>query len=442
MNENKTGKTGAAEMLSFGGLQFALGIYTAFSSYYLVMFCTDIAMISPAVTAILLLCYRLFNVINSQVMGIIINRSSFKEGKYRPYFKLFALPFAISLAALGLSPLINAGIRIIYTALVLIVLDICWSILCTASLAMLPYLADDDVNRTKFISFSNSSAILAFIVIGTFMLPLADFSGNGNRANGFVLTLAIFALIAAPLIFFAYIRLKESPNASTSIKSGAKPGLKKIFLTVGRNKRIMLFLAGFCLYSIASSFRNLTTYYYITYNAGLGDLLPVIILAGLISPLAAQPVIPRLLKYAKKETLIIFGLFASSFISLLVLAAGNNPAALITCAVFYGLFTAIAANLVYAVMASFSDEMLAKEGMSMSEILTAALNFTSNIGSAITNGAVPMVMAAFGYSALAVSQSAGTLSGIRALYIFCTAGGLALSGFVVLLFRREQLKGA
>jgi len=124
------------------------------------------------------------------------------------------------------------------------------------------------------------------------------------------------------------------------------------------------------------------------------------------------------------------------------LAAGNNPAALITCAVFYGLFTAIAANLVYAVMASFSDEMLANKGMSMSEILTAALNFTSNIGSAITNGAVPMVMAAFGYSALAASQSAGTLSGIRALYIFCTAGGLALSGFVVLLFRREQLKGA
>ena len=420
-------------MLSFGGLQFATGIYSAFLSYYLVMFCTDVAMIPAAVTAVLLLCHRLFSVVIGQAAGLFINRSHFKEGKYRPYFKWCSLPFAIGVAALGLTPGISGDGRIIYAAFALLLCELCQSALYTASMAMLPYLAPDDVNRTKFVSFSNSSAILAFIVVGTFMLPLAGFFGGGDRNKGFALTLGSFAVIAGPLIFNAYIRLKEDHHGNVK----DKPGIKNIFLAIGLNRRILLFLAGFCLYSMADSFKNMTTYYYITYNMRRSDLLPVIILAGLVSPLAVQPIIPRLLAFAKKETLIIFGLFASSCSILLMLAAGDNPFALVACIVVYGVFTAIAANLVYTVMASFSDEMRIRQNMSMSEIITASLGLSSSLGAAIASSAVPMAMAAFGYSAQAASQIAGALTGIRVLYIFCTAGGLALSGFVMILFCRQ-----
>ena len=415
-------------MLSFGGAQFASGIYMAFVSYYLMMFCTDVALIPPAATAILLLCYRLFSVVNGQVTALLINRSNFKQGKYRPYFKWFSLPFAISLAALGLTPVINITGRIIYATITLILCELCWLALHTASLSMLPYLSLDDVNRTKFVSFSNSSAILAFILVGTFMLPLASFFGGGDRNKGFPLTLALFAIIIPPLYLNAYFRLKERHYS----ESPGKPFIKDMFLAVGRNKRLLLFLAGYCLYYMADTFKNLTTYYYMTYNMGRADLIPVIILAGLISPLAVQPIIPRLLSLAKKETLIIFGLFASSCASLLMLAAGNNPYALISCAVLYGMFTAIVANLVFAVMASFSDELRIRQNISMSEILAAAMDLSATVGAAITSSTVPMVMAAFGYIANSASQTAGTLTGIRALYIPCTAAGMILSGLVLL----------
>ena len=147
MSEEKAEKTNAVEMLSFGGLQFAASTFMAFLSYYLMMFLTDVAQVSPAATAILLVCYRLLSAVDTQLIGLFINRNSFKEGKYRPYYKWCALPFALGIAALGLTPAIAPSARVAYAAFVLIVCDLSWSLLHTASLSMLPYLARDDINR-------------------------------------------------------------------------------------------------------------------------------------------------------------------------------------------------------------------------------------------------------------------------------------------------------
>jgi Na+/melibiose symporter-like transporter len=126
------------EKLSFGGMQFALCIYMAFASYYLMVFFTDVSLIPLTVTASLLLGHRLFSVVCGQGIGLFINRRRFKEGKYRFYFKWFALPFALSLIALGLTSEIDLAYRIIYAGVALMLCEVCWLVLHTASFALLP----------------------------------------------------------------------------------------------------------------------------------------------------------------------------------------------------------------------------------------------------------------------------------------------------------------
>jgi len=426
-------KINVSELLSFGGAQFASNIYRAFSAYYIMMFCTDMALFPVAMTGVLLFCYRLVSALDDQALALLINRVNFRDGKYRPYFKWCALPFAISFTAMALTPAINATYRIIFFTLMLFICELCSSALYTASTSMLPYLAQGDVNRTKFVSFSNSGAILAFIVIGTFLLPLADFFGGSDKNKGFAIVFALFSIIAVLLHFIAYINLKERYYVDTP----RKRAIKDMFLNIIRNKRIMFFLTGYFLYSMADAFKSMTTYYYATYNLQRQDLLPVIILTGLLSPLAVQPFIPKLLTYAKKESLIVGGLFASCCTSLLMLAAGNRPFALIPCIALYGFVTAIVANLVFTVIASFSDEIRLVQNMSMSEILAACLSLSANIGAAISSGASPMIMGAFGYSAQNAIQTPEALFGFKTLYIHCTATGMALSGIAMLMFRKN-----
>ena len=431
MEEPKPENANLGEMLSFGGVQFAISIFVAFSSYYMMMFFTDIALIPPAITSLFLFCYRLYCAADTQVISIFINRNSFAGGKYRPYYKWFALPFAFSLAAVGLTPYITPSFRIIYITIVLAVCDLSMSALSMASISMLPYLARDDITRSKFVSFSTVCSIFAFILVGSFMLPFTKLLGGSDTGKGFAPALAILALISIPLIFNAYFRLKERFFTDPGIKHS----LKNVFLAIWRSKRIMIFLSGLFIYNIADAFKNATTYFYLTYVMIQPDLLPMAILAGLLTPLAMQPVIPRLLKFAAKETLIVFGLFAAFSSSILMLAAGNRPIFLITCIMLYGVFTAIAANLFFAVMASFSDEIRAQHNISMSEILAAVMNLCSNVSSGIAGSVAALVLSIVKYSPTAKVQMAVTLTGIKALYIFCTAAGLALSSLIMLLFQ-------
>ena len=407
MDKKNTENVSVIEMLSYGGAQFAMSIYMAFSAYYLMMFCTDIALIPPAATGALMLCYRLVSVADDPIMGLAINRARFKEGKYRPYFKWFALPFSLGLAALGLAPWTGPAARVFIAASALIICELSRSAMSTASLSMLPYFAKDDATRTKFVSFSNGSAIVSYIAIGTFMLPLARFLGRGDGSKGFTLTLAVFAAVALPLLFNAWFRLKERHYGETP----EKPSLGDLVLAITGNKRFLMFLIGFFLYAMANSFKNQIAYYYMTYNLENPDLLPIVNFAGLISSLAMQPVIPRLLSFAKKESLIIFGVFAASIASLMMLAAGDKPVALVVCFVFYGLFTAIVANLTFAVIASFTDEIRLRRNMNMSEILTASMGLSSNLGLTVTSVLAPLAMGISGYSAEATSQAPGALSG-------------------------------
>jgi GPH family glycoside/pentoside/hexuronide:cation symporter len=432
-NEEVSERISTSELLSFGGAKFATNVYKAFSAYYLMMFCTDMALFSATVTTVLLLGHRFVSAVGDQVMGLLVNHVSFKDGKYRPYFKWCALPFAVCLAVFSFTPVISVNFRIIFFALSLFTCELCSSALYTASTSMLPYLARDDVNRTKFVSFSNSGAILAFITIGTFLLPLVVFFGGGNKNKGFVLVFTVLAIITAFLHHNAYLNLKERFYVETT----RKHAIKDMFSSIIRSKRIVLFLAGYCLYSMADAFKSMTTYYYVTYNMERQDLLPVIILTGLVSPLIMQPIIPKLLTYAKKESLIIGGLFATCCTSLLMLQAGNRPFMLIPCVALYGLFTAVVANLVFTVIASFSDEMRLEQNMNMSEIFAACLSLSSNTGIAVSSGISPMIMGAFGYSAQAAIQTTEALFGIKMLYIHCTATGMALSGVFMLAFLKN-----
>ena len=425
-------------MLSYGSVNFSVSIYMAFSSYYLMMFCTDVALVPAATTAVLLLCYRLVSLFDDPFMGLVINRNHFRDGKYRPYIKWAALPFALGLAGFGLTPRIGPAARTFFAAFTLILCELSKSAISTAALSMLPYFAKDDKTRTKYVSFSNGSAIASFIVIGTFMLPMADFFGKGDRGKGFSAVLALLMAIVIPVLFNAYLRLKERYYGETP----GKPAVRDLLSAIGRNKRLLLFFTGFCLYAVGNAFKSQIAYYYVTYNLGRPELLPAVIFAGLISPLAMQPLIPRLLSYAKKETLIVFGAFAASCASLSILAAGGSPAGLIVCITFYGLFTSLVANLAFAVTASFTDGIRLSQNINMSEILTAAMGLSSNLGSTVTSGVGPMVLAVSGYSALTAAQTQATLSAIKILFVICAATGLALSGLVFLLaFKKRNVKG-
>ena len=432
----KSEKAGLSEMLSYGGIQFSSTIFIAFSSYYLMSFYTDVALIPPTVTATVLMSLHFCSAIDGQIAGVFINRLNFRQGKYRPYFKWLAFPLAISLILMVLVPDASLGVRIVYAVITLFVCQLICTVLDMSAWACLPHIALGDEERTKFVSFAVAFSVVAFILVGTFMIPLVDFLGGGDDKTGYALTMALFAAIAAPLLINGYHRLKERHFVTQT----EKPSIRVVFSAIIGRKRIRLFMAGYCLYATADSIRSQTTYFFMTYNMDRLDLLPVIIMAGILASFLMQPVIPILLSRFKKETLLAAGLIAASIASFLVLFVGDSISFLIVCVVLYGIFTAIFANLVFTVMASFADEIREHHSINISEFLTATMRFSSKLGISIASGVAPFTLALTGYSAQADYQTPEALMGIRVLYVICTAAGMALAGAVFLRLNKQQIQ--
>ena len=91
---NKIGiREGIGYMLGDGGNLFVL----TYVSSYLKVFYTDILKISTQKVANLFLFTRLWDAINDPMWGTIVaKKKPSKDGKYRPYLKLLAVPLALS----------------------------------------------------------------------------------------------------------------------------------------------------------------------------------------------------------------------------------------------------------------------------------------------------------------------------------------------------------
>jgi Na+/melibiose symporter-like transporter len=424
-------KADIGEMIAYGGAHFATTILPAFAAYHLMWYCTDVALVPAFAVSMMLMSLRLFGAFYVNFVGLFMNCTQFKDGKYRPYFKWCAIPLAIALALLCTMPVTNLVWKIAWLTVILLACEILNSILSIASLAMLPHLAKNDVDRTKYVSFFITFSILAFLVVGSFLRPAAWFLGDGDWRVGFPMVMALLAILVVPLSFNAWFRLKERYFHAPV----HQPALRDLITIILRNRRILLFMAAYAIYVTGNGFKTTTTVYYFSCNLGCPEMLPTVFLAGLIAPLLMQPVMPRLLTLARKETLIVFGLLGATCTCFLIAIAGDNMMGLIVCFVLYGLFTAISANLVFAVMASLSDEIRESTSIQMSDVLSATMRFSDRIGMAISFGVAPMVLAICGYVPLSTEQTPTALAGIKALFIFFTAGGLILAGVFMLVFR-------
>ena len=121
-----------------------------------------------------------------------------------------------------------------------------------------------------------------------------------------------------------------------------------------------------------------------------------------------------------------------------MLTVNIDAIGLIAYVLLYSVFTSIVANLVYAIMASFSDDLFERHKIVGSEVLLSMMSVCSKTGFSIASGIAPLALKTTGYLAQAAIQPTGSQSGIKILYIFFTAVGMAISGVFMLLSSRRR----
>ena len=259
---------------SYGLGDFASNMSWTLVTTFLMFYYTDVYGLTPAVIGLLLLIVRGWDAINDPIMGLIMERTRSRYGRFRPYLLYTPLFMASANILMFRVPHLGPVGKIIYAYATYLCLEAAFTAVNVPYGALATVMTQEHDERTTLNSFRMFSTTAASIVIGTLTLPLIQILGRGDMGKGFFLTAVIYSIISIPLFWLVFINCREviSPPEEQKLT------LKDSLMSVIKNGPLILVLI-YTFLSLSTIFgRSGLLVYYCIYNLKRPDLVSILIL--------------------------------------------------------------------------------------------------------------------------------------------------------------------
>lgn len=381
---------------------------------YLLYFYTDVFGLSVTVTGMLLLLTRILDAIDAPIWGSIVDHTSSRYGRSRPWFLWLAIPFAVSMWLTFTTPtfLSDTG-KIIYAVFTYLIAGIVYSGVQTAITSILPNLSSNHDERMILNTFRMAGGSVGAFISMSFTLPLVEFLGQGNDQLGFSLTVGMFGICVIILLFFAFRHLREQ-HAEHNEAIPFKDSVSAI-----KNNWPWIILVSVNLFIwICISMRQGTVIYYCKYvleNEGLVSILNGI---QTISSLIAFILMAFVARFVHKFGALILGAVMVAAAHYGMELSGGNSAIIFTVWAIGGFGQGLMCGMPFGMLADTVDY-----GEYVNKVRAAG--FLTAIGSALCikagsglGGFIPtVIMGHYGYVANA-TQTADSLFGITMCFVY------------------------
>ncbi len=377
---------------------------------YLMFFYTDVVGLAPAVVATLFLVARIWDAINDPIMGIVVDKTDTKWGKCRPWFLWLAIPYGIIAILTFTVPDLSMNGKIIYAYVTYIGLGMIYTGINIPYSAILPSLTSNVQERTEVNAVRMIMAMIGGLIVNMLTMPMVNALGNGNNEKGFQMTMIIFASVAVVLFLITFASTKERVNFKQDKKQTVRDGFKAI---KGNLPWLISLLINFVFW-VGMTMKTGTIVYYMIYNIGREDMIPLVMLsitAGMLPAIALSPALSKLVK-GKRNTMIVGNIIAIIG-TLIMFAAGTNNIGLLIAGNVIGSFgVGFTAGVLFAVMADTVDYGEWKSGIRAQGLLYAASSFGVKLGMGIGGALSAAILGYVGYIA-GTQQTEAALAGIR-----------------------------
>ena len=305
---HSTAKVTTKEKLAYGIGCFGQNMAYYFLSNYILFFYTDVFYILPAAAGLILLITKIWDAVNDPIMGIFVDRTRSKWGKFRPWI-IFTPIFFVPISILCFSaPNLTYVGRIIWAYVTFILFDITYTASDVPYWAMSSAITADTTERNSVVMYPRFVATVAIAIATVGTLPLIRLFENlvGKGANGdrgYQFTALFYGVLTIISFAITFFLVKERVVIPRSTKQATS---KDVFTTLLKNKPLLLLIISGLFVNMASGAKLSTLIYYAKYNLGnemlnpliAGVNIPFILLGIVFTPFLAK-------KFGKKMTYII-----------------------------------------------------------------------------------------------------------------------------------------
>ncbi|MGA3261038.1 MAG: MFS transporter [Bryobacteraceae bacterium] len=390
-------------------------------------FYTDTFGLTPAQAGTLFLVVGLCAAVLNPVMGAIADRTNTRWGKFRPYLLWTAVPFGIMGVLTFTTPNLSAGSKIIYAYVTYALLRIVYTVNNVPYASLTGVITGDPDERTSIASWRQIFANSAGFIVQSLAVPMIAWSGHGNSAKGYQLTMGLFSVIGGVLFIVAFASTKERIQPDPKQKSSLGQDLADL---VGNGPWIALFLATM-FYFIAIVMRSSVMLPFFKYAAHDQNLFSWFNGFGLASLLVGVAVSSKLSARFGKRSLFITSMVLTGILAAVLFVLPTQGTTLIFASEILRQFAfGCSCPVLWAMMGDVADYGEWKTGRRATGTVTSAVVFALWLGLALGGAIAGWLFQAYGYVPNA-TQTAHSLAGI--LLVASVYSGLAFFATAVCL---------
>lgn len=390
------------------------GIMSGYLTYYL----TQSVLLSSASVGMILMGSKVFDGFTDLIAGYIIEHTSSKWGKGRPYSLFASIAWVFIILLFSVPSFFSTTGKLIYVF-------ICYTLInsvsltffnCSEQVYMIRAITDEK-DKSSTLAIGGTIVTYGSTVLSIAM-PIIITTLCVNKAGWTILALAI-GIPAIILASLRFIMIKELPltNAEGAEVKEEKVSIKDMVKQLLHNKYVLVCLGLVFTYYFGQNLNTIVGSYYFTYNIGDLTLLSLISMTALVTPIVLL-FIPKLLEKFGKAKVLQLGL-------ILNLAACIVRAFAPTNLVLYAITSVVCSMgtlpMIYFVGLLLMDCMDYGEwltGYRVESGYSAVSSAGQKIAAGLASGFNGLVMGAVGFVSGAESQTAEALGGIKALTIY------------------------
>ncbi len=390
---------------------------------FLMIYFTDTLYLAPAFVGILFFVARIWDAINDPVMGMIVDNTHTKFGKFRIWLVIGTLMNSVIFVLLFHSFQLQGTSLYIYVSVMYILYGMTYTVMDVPYWSWLPNLTNDPHEREKVSVIPRFFASLAGFSVSTFGLYIINYfnriSGEQNlyAEQGYTIFAFIIAIIFIITIGITVFNVKEE---STLGVSANKTSLKQAFYVIVKNDQLLAFIGLLLTYNLCTQIAKSFAVYYFKNVCG-NEYLYAIFGFSIIAEMLGLLCFPKIAAKISREKVYAFacGLPVAGFI--LLGAAGfiapQSAILVVLCCTLLFFGSGLSLGVTTCCMADVIDYGEVKFGIRNESVTCSAQTFLMKAAMAAAGGLTGIGLQIIGYNAKAATQTAGTIMGIRVLMI-------------------------
>ena len=390
---------------------------------FLMMYFTDTLYLAPAFVGALFFVARIWDAVNDPVMGMIVDNTKSRYGKFRIWLIVGTLVNSVVFVLLFYSFNLKGTALYVYVSVMYILYGMTYTIMDVPYWSWLPNLTNDPREREKVSVIPRFFASLAGFSVATFGLyvihGLNRMAGEESlyAEHGYTVFALIIAVVFLVTIGITVSNVKEESTLGSETK---KTGLRQAFKIIVQNDQLVAFIGLLLTFNLCTQIAKSFAVYYFKNVCG-NEYLYSIFGFAIIAEMVGLVCFPKIAAKISREKVYFIACFLPVLGFVLLGAFGfiapKSAAAVVVSCVFVFFGSGLSLGVTTCCMADVIDYGEVKFGVRNESVTCSAQTFLMKAAMAAAGGLSGVGLQIVGYDPKLDVQAPGTVLGIRVMMI-------------------------